>query len=165
VCQGPECQPAQRQPGCVLLDAPTHFINFPASSPLPSPAPPPLPHPLQHTQVVLLSDKGLSVSQRSLSVYCQVHRLLLAVCEHWGLWATVARRLDAFATTPAARIKAQTPNLGLLLPLLSVGSPSRHSWGRMSNAILGESLSRGVMWMCKKDPSLVEVSVVWVAAP
>lgn len=107
---------------------------------------------------MLLSDKGLSVSQRSLSVYCQVHRLLLAVCEHWGLWSAVARKLDAFATNPAQRTKAKTPNLGLLLPLLSVGNPSRHSWGEMSNAILGESLSRGVMWMCKKDPTLVQVS-------
>jgi hypothetical protein len=104
-----------------------------------------------------LSDKGLSVSQRSLSVYCQVHRLLLAVCEHWGLWSAVARKLDAFATSPAARTKANTPNLGLLLPLLSVGNPSRHSWGVMSDAVLGESLSRSVMWMCKKDPGLVQV--------
>jgi hypothetical protein len=106
---------------------------------------------------VLLSDNGLSVSQRSLSVYCQVHRLLLAVCEHWGLWTAVARKLDAFANNPAARTKSGTPNLGLLLPLLAVGNPSRHSWRLLSDAVLRESLSRMVLWMCKKDTSLMQV--------
>jgi len=87
----------------------------------------------------------------------QVHRLLLAVCEHWGLWSTVSSRLDAFLTQPSCRTKQSTPNMGLLLPLLAVGSPCRHSWGRMSDAILRESLARKVLWMCKKDNSLVQV--------
>lgn len=91
----------------------------------------------------------------------QVHRLLLAVCEHWSLWSAVSHKLDVFANSPASRTeKGGTPNLGLLLPLLAVGNPRRHSWGgKLADAFLQESLSRGVLWMCKRDPSLVEVSV------
>lgn len=110
-------------------------------------------------QVVLLCDNGLSASQRTLSVYCQVHRLLLAVCEHWGLWSTVTRRLDTFLLQPQQRSKAHTPNLGLLLPLLAVGNPSRHSWGRMSESILREALARKVLWICRKNPALEQVRV------
>lgn len=92
-------------------------------------------------------------------LFClQVHRLLLAVCEHWCLWSAVARKLDAWANNPATRTKSGTPNLGLLLPLLAVGNPSRHGWNVLADGILLESLSRKVLWMCKKDPSLVKVS-------
>lgn len=108
---------------------------------------------------MLLSDSGLCVSHRSLSVYCQVHRLLLAVAEHWSLWQSISKRLDTFANSPASRVKKNTPNLGLLLPLLALGNRARHGWSVLGDAVLRESLSRKVLWMCKRDPSLVEVSV------
>lgn len=86
---------------------------------------------------------------------CIGYRLLLAVCEHWVLWPKVAARLDSFLQYPAQRIKSVTPNLGVLLPLLSC-SPVKHSWSKMSGALLEEALDRKVLWMCKKDPGLVK---------
>jgi hypothetical protein len=46
--------------------------------------------------------------------------------------------------------------LGLLLPLLAC-SPARHGWGVMAGPLLSESMDRKVLWMCKKDPALVQV--------
>lgn len=77
------------------------------------------------------------------------------MCEYYGLWADVAARLDTFVARPSNRTKAACPNLGLLLPLLSL-SP-RHTWQKMCAAIMSEALDRKVLWMCKNDPSLVEV--------
>jgi len=107
-----------------------------------------------NTQVVLLADNGLAASQRALQVYCQVHRLLLAVCEHWGLWGAVSARLDRFLSREKEREKSSTPNLGLLVPLLSL-SP-RHKWSQVVQPLIAESMDRGVMWMCKRDIGLVE---------
>jgi hypothetical protein len=85
-------------------------------------------------------------------------RLLLAVCEHWSLWPAVSSRLDDFLQSPKGRTKAAAPNLGLLLPLLAC-SPARHGWAVMSGPLLQEAMDRKVLWMCKKDPSLVQVSI------
>ncbi|WIA39460.1 hypothetical protein OEZ86_005559 [Tetradesmus obliquus] len=110
---------------------------------------------LLNTQAVLLADNGLVASSKSLAVACQVYRLLLAVCEHWRLWPAVSSRLDTFLQSPKSRTKAATPNLGLLLPLLAC-SPARHSWAVMAAPLLQEAMDRKVLWMCKKDPRLVQ---------
>jgi hypothetical protein len=86
-------------------------------------------------------------------------RLLLAVCEHWCLWPAVSSRLDAFLHSPKGRTKTAAPNLGLLLPLLAC-SPARHGWGVMAAPLLSEAMDRKVLWMCKKDPGLVQVRVM-----
>jgi hypothetical protein len=83
-------------------------------------------------------------------------RLLLAVCEHWHLWPSVTFRLDAFLQSPKGRTKAAAPNLGLLLPLLAC-SPARHGWAVMVGPLLQEAMDRKVLWMCKRDPGLVQV--------
>lgn len=71
------------------------------------------------------------------------------------LWPKVSTRLDTFLQHPGKRSKSACPNLGLLMPLLSC-SPVKHSWSKMSAALLEEALDRKVLWMCKKDPSLVK---------
>jgi hypothetical protein len=56
---------------------------------------------LLNTCVVLLADRGLAASQRALATFCALHRLLLALCEHHGLWNAAAARLDAFLSSKA----------------------------------------------------------------
>lgn len=105
-----------------------------------------------NTAVVLLCDQGVSISQRALQVYCSVHRLLLALAEHYRLFEVAAERLSVFEASHAGRTKAACPNLGLLFPLLSL-SPG-HTWQRMGQAIMMEQLDRMVLWVCKADPTL-----------
>jgi hypothetical protein len=52
--------------------------------------------------VVLLVDRGVAASQRALATYSALHRLLLALAEHYSLWELVAARLDAFVARKAA---------------------------------------------------------------
>jgi hypothetical protein len=105
------------------------------------------------------SPQPLPILTTACSIAAHSCRLLLAVCEHWCLWPSVSSRLDAFLQSPKGRTKAAAPNLGLLLPLLAC-SPSRHGWGVMGGPLLSESMDRKVLWMCKKDPGLVQVRMV-----
>ncbi len=50
--------------------------------------------------MVLLSDRGVDASQRALSTYCSLHRLLLALCERHDLWGKVTRSIDDFLESP-----------------------------------------------------------------
>lgn len=51
-------------------------------------------------------------------------------------------------------MKFQTPNLGWLIPVLSLGTKAGHTWREMGSAILDEVLDRNILWICKHDPSL-----------
>jgi hypothetical protein len=51
---------------------------------------------IMNTCVVLLCDKGHAASQRALLTYAYLHRLLLAVAEHYNLWGAAAARISAF---------------------------------------------------------------------
>lgn len=51
-------------------------------------------------------------------------------------------------------MKFQTPNLGWLIPILSLGTKASHTWREISSAILDEALDRNILWICKHDPSL-----------
>jgi hypothetical protein len=50
-----------------------------------------------------------------------------------------------------------------MLPLLAC-SPARHGWGVMAGPLLSESMDRKVLWMCKKDPALVQVRLLLEAS-
>jgi hypothetical protein len=99
-------------------------------SPLPASsahsAPPTPPHPLQvlpkvlNTCAVLLADRGLAASQRALSTFCSLHRLLLALCEQHGLWGAAAARLDAFLGNKA-QVGCSCCGLQLLWAAAAVG--------------------------------------------
>jgi len=76
---------------------------------------------MMNTQVVLLCDKGITASEVALMGYCQIHRLLLAVVEHFPqLRQLIRKRLFDFAQNPETRVKSSTPSLGELLAILSV---------------------------------------------
>ena len=113
---------------------------------------------MMNTQVVLLCDKGISASEVALMGYCQLHRLLLAVVDHFPqLRLLIRKRLDDFVHKPETRVKTYTPSLGELLGLLSVSDS--YSWQEISLAYIKESFDRSVLWSCSKDPSLAEVVV------
>jgi stress response protein SCP2 len=112
---------------------------------------------MMNTQVVLLCDKGISASEVALMGYCQLHRLLLAVVDHFPqLRMLIRKRLEDFAHQPETRVKALTPSLGELLALLSVSDS--YSWHQLSLPYLKESFDRSVLWACSKDPSLAVVT-------
>jgi len=111
---------------------------------------------MMNTQVVLLMDKGIAVSDVTLTGYCQLHRLLLALVDSFPqLRIIVRRRLDDFARRPDKRVKQYTPSLGELLTLLSVSDT--YSWSSIAMAYIKESFDRSVLWACSRDPSLATV--------
>jgi len=111
---------------------------------------------MMNTQVVLLSDKGISASEDSLNRYCQLHRILLEfVNTNLQARAIVRRRLDDFVKNPTNRVKSAVRSLGELIPLLSVSDT--YSWRDLCTAYFDESLDRSVLWACTRDPSLAQV--------
>jgi hypothetical protein len=107
---------------------------------------------MMNTQVVLLCDKGISASEVALMGYCQLHRLLLAVVDHFPqlrlLIPGIRKRLEDFVHQPETRVKALTPSLGELLALLSVSDSYR--WHQLSLADIKESFDLSVLWACSK---------------
>mmetsp|Transcript_819 Transcript_819/g.1380 ORF Transcript_819/g.1380 Transcript_819/m.1380 type:complete len:963 (-) Transcript_819:80-2968(-) len=112
---------------------------------------------MMNTQVVLLMDKGVAVSDVALTGYCQLHRLLLGVVDKFPqLRALVRCRLDDFVKKPEKRVKKHTPSLGELLSLLSVSDT--YSWKSIAMIYIKESFDRSVLWACSRDPSLAIVT-------
>lgn len=61
-----------------------------------------------------------------------------------------------FLKVPASRTKAQTPNMGWFIPLLTLGTQPDHTWKRMASIIVEEGLDRSIIWICKHNPGLQE---------
>ncbi|KAK9843303.1 hypothetical protein WJX74_010075 [Apatococcus lobatus] len=111
---------------------------------------------LLNTAIVLLMDKGVAASERALVTYCSLHRLFLALAEDFNLFTLAADRMDRFLKVPASRVKAQTPNMGWFIPLLTLGTCPDHTWKRMASMIVEEGLDRSIIWICKHNPDLQE---------
>jgi ubiquitin-protein ligase len=113
---------------------------------------------LMNTSVVLMSDKGVHASDKAIDGYCQCHRLLVALLHQYPiLQAEVQRRLTAFVGNEKNRTKQRCPNLGALLPLLSVSN--EFSWGRhMAQPMLQETFDRNVLWICKEYASFATLT-------
>ncbi|GAB4817332.1 hypothetical protein N2152v2_004378 [Parachlorella kessleri] len=105
-----------------------------------------------NTCAVLMCDRGLEVSERALNTYVALHRLMMAVCEHYKLWEVVDRRIARFLSSEAERSKSQTPSLGNMLPLLALSR--RYDWRDVLPMILAEAQDRSILWICKSDASL-----------
>lgn len=50
--------------------------------------------------------QGMEVSQKAITTYCSVHRLLLALADRYNLWDEASKRLDAFLLSESNRNKA-----------------------------------------------------------
>lgn len=108
------------------------------------------------TLTIQIVDKGLAPSDKMLEVFCQIHRLMIALRERYpSLKTTIHARLHTFATNPASRCKSACPNLGQLIPLLVVSET--YEWRHIAIAYLQESYDRSVLWACTKDSSLAKM--------
>lgn len=111
---------------------------------------------MMNTMVVLLSDKGIHASEKALSVYCSLHRLFIALVKQFpGLQRDIDQTVMGFCCDPEKRHKNATPNLGHLLPLLSVSSVP---WRKVLPYIIMEQFDRGFIWVAKKYPGLANVN-------
>jgi stress response protein SCP2 len=111
---------------------------------------------MMNTIVVLLCDNGMSVSEKSLSGYCQLHRLLIATVKRFpDLKVMIETRLNSFYLNPHKRVKSCTPSIGDLFCILSVSE--NLSWNKISFHALLETIDRSVLWACSKDNSLINV--------
>jgi Mg-chelatase subunit ChlD len=115
---------------------------------------------LMKTMVVMLADNGIEDQgeqvERALRGYCMLHRLFLALVQHYPqLQTAVRQRLQQFLKDPRTRSKTLCPDLGNLLPLLSVSSDL--GWVDLCPALLGESLARQVLWSCRDVPELASI--------
>lgn len=110
---------------------------------------------LMNTMVVLLSDKGLAVSDRALDGYFMLWRLLSACVEVYGLKEEVNSRLAAFRA--GDRSKEKVPSLGDFLPLISVSGQPASCWMALAQPVLEESFDRNVLWVCRDHPHFAKV--------
>jgi hypothetical protein len=55
--------------------------------------------------------QGVKASQKAINTYSSVHRLLLALAEHYDLWEEAARRLDRFLASESAKTKVTLKEL------------------------------------------------------
>eukprot|EP01127_Copromyxa_protea_P009055 TRINITY_DN2105_c0_g1_i3.p1 TRINITY_DN2105_c0_g1~~TRINITY_DN2105_c0_g1_i3.p1 ORF type:complete len:1094 (+),score=237.25 TRINITY_DN2105_c0_g1_i3:915-4196(+) len=109
---------------------------------------------MMNTMVILLSDKGVHASEKALSGFCALHRLFIALIRHYpGLQAYIDKQITDFCSDSRKQHKNETPNLGILLPLLTVSSIP---WRKALPIILSESFDRNFIWCAKKFPELAK---------
>jgi hypothetical protein len=95
--------------------------------------------------LVLLSDQGVHASQKALVGFCWLHRLFIAMIEHYpGLQKYVDSIVNDFVENPFHRVKFHTPNIGNFLPLLSV---SLINYNKVIPIVFDEVLDRSVIWV------------------
>lgn len=112
---------------------------------------------MMNTIVVLLSDKGLEVTDRAINGYFLLWRLLLASVEVYSLQSEVAKRLAAFRT-PENRTKAKVPSMGDFLPLLGVSGIAALSWNTLAQPVFEETFDRNALWACRDHPEFANAS-------
>ena len=108
---------------------------------------------IMNTMVVMLADGGVANSDSVVNGYCQIHRLLIALMDHYPeLQHEVNARFKDFIRSADNRTKRRCRSLGHLLPLLSVCTVT--TWRKFAKVYLEESFRRSVLWRCKKFPEL-----------
>ena len=114
---------------------------------------------LMKTMIVLLVDNGIEDVDGTLRGYCMLHRLFIALVRKYPqLQMEIFKRLQLFLNQPSKRNKHECPDLGNLMPLLSVCD--RLGWMDLSPALLGESFARQVLWSCRDVPELAKIQRV-----
>eukprot|EP00742_Colponemidia_sp_Colp-10_P012795 GILJ01014402.1.p1 GENE.GILJ01014402.1~~GILJ01014402.1.p1 ORF type:complete len:1019 (-),score=120.84 GILJ01014402.1:28-3084(-) len=97
---------------------------------------------MQQTVKFVLEDE--KVSDKALQMYCGVHRLFLQmVKEYPDITASCEKKLRNFIDNPFTRSRAQTPDLGDLILLLT--ATDRINWGQLREVYIQESFRRNVM--------------------
>uniref|UniRef100_A0A6B2KYC8 F-box domain-containing protein n=1 Tax=Arcella intermedia TaxID=1963864 RepID=A0A6B2KYC8_9EUKA len=110
---------------------------------------------LMNTMVVLVCDKGVPVSDKVITGYCALHRLLIACIHHYPiLQKAIDEKVNNFLSSETERHKKQCENLGDFWPLLSLSSIH---WKKLVPLILRETFDRNVLWVCKEHAQLADV--------
>lgn len=112
---------------------------------------------MMNTIVVLLSDKGLEVTDRALNGYFMLWRLLMASVEVYSLQSEVANQLGAFRI-PANRTKAKVASMGDFLPLVGVSGNVALGWNALAQPIFEETFDRNAVWACRDHPEFANAS-------
>lgn len=120
--------------------------------------------PLLKTYSVLLANNGVGVSDKVLSAYCMVHRLFIAlVLEFPKLRTEINKKVDRFLRVTSQRSKENCPGMGEFAVLISVCDT--HSWKDLTQVIFRESITRSVLWACRKFPWLHEATLERTVKP
>ncbi|GAQ84649.1 protein with Ubiquitin-conjugating enzyme domain [Klebsormidium nitens] len=97
----------------------------------------------------------LHASEKALLGYCQLHHMLLRLAQDYpALQTAIDRALSRFQSTPTARHKNETPDLGELLVLLSVAKTGGVTWDSLAPAFVAETFDRNVLWLLREHPEL-----------
>ena len=108
-----------------------------------------LPQLMNHMVVEVMKGQ-LHASVKALNGYCALHRLFLYTADLWPeLQDTVESNLGRFIQYPTERHKVITPDLGVILCMLTISK--KYSWSDIKNAFLSELFNRHVRWSVKKS--------------
>eukprot|EP01060_Flectonema_neradi_P012814 TRINITY_DN1958_c0_g2_i1.p1 TRINITY_DN1958_c0_g2~~TRINITY_DN1958_c0_g2_i1.p1 ORF type:complete len:1319 (+),score=228.19 TRINITY_DN1958_c0_g2_i1:51-3959(+) len=108
-----------------------------------------LPQLMNHMVVEVMKGQ-LHASVKALNGYCALHRLFLYTADLWPeLQETVENTLRRFIDYPSERHKVITPDLGVILCLLTISK--KYSWKDLKNSFLSELFTRHVRWSLKKS--------------
>ena len=112
---------------------------------------------MMNTMVLMLVDGGAEDADQALRGYCMLHRLFVAMVQHYPeLRKEIRDRLHAFMRDPSVRTKLRYPNLGELVPLLSVCEEV--GWLDIAVPLIQESFARSVLWVCRDVPELATLA-------
>lgn len=112
---------------------------------------------LMNSMVVRLMDSSSSqvyrhASETALEGYCAFHYSLLYFAKIYPSLIDLANnQIGSFIKCEEARLKRNTPNLGLLLVSLTL---SQKGWDSLMKPLVMEVFDRNVRWNLQKDPSL-----------
>ncbi len=105
-----------------------------------------------NTFSVLVSDEGVAASNKSFIGLIRIHRLFLALAKKFpSIKKEAISRIQQFKIR---RSKSSCPSLGNFLPLLMIVDEEDCSWTQIRSNYISESLTRSVLWICKKYPQL-----------
>jgi len=110
---------------------------------------------LMNTMIVEMM-KGIShASIKALYGYCYFHRWLIEIVEQNPTkLRDIQLQVSNFINRESCRTKANCPNIGEFLPLLSVLGPSGLTWDSVKSGVVHETSVRNALWCVKKNPRL-----------
>ena len=106
---------------------------------------------IMNTAITLLCSEGVVNGDAATVALCHVHRLMLALTQHYNLWAVAEGRVRSFLTDSSSRTKSGCPSLGWLLPLLCL--TPKFTVRQVLPVVLKEARDRSVLWLCKEFPA------------
>lgn len=102
-----------------------------------------------------VAEQRLHASEKALLGYCAFHHLLLYLATRYPqIVAHASQAVNKFLTTPTARTKRITPDIGKLLVLLTLTDGSL-GWDKLAIVFLKESFARGVRWYSREYPAML----------